>query len=456
MFERHMDLAQIQSDLTQWLKGKMPQAKDISLSPLKRASAGFANETFFFTLNWKEDGKSRSERKILRIQPQDYPIFLEYDLGVQFYCMDRLWDTDVPVPRVHWLELDTGILGNPFYIADEIQGKVASEVPPYHSYGLCFDATPEQREKMWWEAIETTVKIHRLDWKSMDFSFLGIPGGGTDPIDRHLDYYERYFNWVKKEPQPILDKALEWLKQNRYSPKHVSLCWGDCRIPNLLYNDDFEVVGVLDWEMASINDPESDLGWFFFLDWQHSESYGIPRLKGFPDKEQTVRRYEELIGWKVENLFYHEVLSAFKFGIIIAKIAQNMKQTGAPMPTDDYEIDNPSTQRLAELLDLPAPGGPKREMTDLAQVTVKVQLHLTGPGGRDWYVVSDKGVGTRHEGTIDNPDATLTASAADWDAIQKGELDRVQAFMSGKLKTEGDLTLMLQLEDTISKLSAQG
>ena len=456
MFERNIDLAEIQSKLTEWLGGKMPQASDIAVSPLKRASAGFANETFFFTLSWKEDGRSRSGRKVLRIQPQDYPVFLEYDLGVQFYCMDRLRDTDIPVPRVYWLEMDTGVLGNPFYVADEIQGRVASEVPPYHSSGLCFDATPEQREKMWWRAIEIAVKIHKLDWRSMDFSFLGIPGGGTGPIDRHLDYYERYFNWMKQEPKPILDKALQWLKENRFAPEHVSLCWGDCRIPNLLYDDDFEVAGVLDWEMASINDPESDLAWFFFLDWQHSESYGIPRLAGFPGKEETVKRYEELSGWKVNNLFYHEVLAAFKFGIIIGKIAQTMKQTGAPMPTEDFEIDNPGTQRLASLLELPAPGGPAREMTDLDKVTVVAQVHLTGPKGSDWYVVSDKGAATRHEGTADNPDATVTASAEDWDAIQKGELDRVQAFMSGKLKTEGDLTLMLQLEDTISRLSGSG
>ena len=133
-----------------------------------------------------------------------------------------------------------------------------------------------------------------------------------------------------------------------------------------------------------------------------------------------------------------------------------MKQTGAPMPTEDFEIDNPGTQRLASLLDLPAPGGPAREMTDLQQVTVVVQVHLTGPKGSDWYVISDKGAASRHEGTTDNPNATVTASAEDWDAIQKGELDRVQAFMSGKLKTEGDLTLMLQLEDTISRLSGAG
>lgn len=95
-------------------------------------------------------------------------------------------------------------------------------------------------------------------------------------------------------------------------------------------------------------------------------------------------------------------------------------------------------------------------MTRIEEMTVRVQFHLTGPGGYDWYLVSEKGKGTRHEGTVHNPDVTLTASAADWEAIQKGELDRTQAYLGGKLVIEGDLTLMMQLEDMISRLSTPG
>jgi len=54
---------------------------------------------------------------------------------------------------------------------------------------------------------------------------------------------------------------------------------------------------------------------------------------------------------------------------------------------------------------------------------------------------------------VDSPDATLTVSAEDWGAIQRGELDRLHAWTSGKLKIEGDMTLLLQLEDMISKFS---
>jgi aminoglycoside phosphotransferase (APT) family kinase protein/putative sterol carrier protein len=373
--------------------------------------------------------------------------------------MKCLQGTDVPVPKVNWLEEDEEVLDSPFYVMDRIDGVIPCEVPPYHSYGIYFEATPEQRAKMWWGSLDAATKVHKVDWEGTGLSFLGIPSSGTGPVDKQLDYWENYLSWIKEDPQeshPTLEAALDWLKENRYTPEHVTLCWGDARMPNTIYGHDFDVLGVLDWEMAYIGDPESDLGWYFFLDWQYSDGYGIPRLEGTPGREETIQRYEELTGWKVKNLFYSDVMAAFRFGVIMARIAKNMKATGVPTPTEDFERDNPCTQRLAGLLDLPDPGGPKREVTIIEEVTVTVQLHLTGPGGSDWYLISDKGKGTRHEGTVQNPKATCTASAKDWDAIQKGELDRVQAFMSGKLNIEGDLTLMMQLEEMISKHSYPG
>jgi aminoglycoside phosphotransferase (APT) family kinase protein/putative sterol carrier protein len=456
MISRQVDLSDMQSKLIAWLRKKMPQARNLSISGMERSGAGLSNETFLFDLSWQEAGRQRSEGMVLRCAPQSYPVFPEYDLGKQFRIMVRLRGTNIPVPKVYWLEEDEKILGAPFYLMGKIDGVIPPEFPPYHSFGVYFDATPQQRAKMWWGSLEATAKVHKLDWKRLGLSFLGVPKGGTDPLDRQLDYYERYLDWVKEAPQesqPILEAALSWLKENRYVPERVTLCWGDCRMPNTIYSPDAEVLGVLDWEMAYLGDPQSDLGWFFFLDWQHSEGYGIPRLEGSPEREETVQRYQELTGWKVKNLFYNDVLAALRFGVILLKVYKNFKKLGVALPGEDVELNNPCTQRLASLLNLPAPGAPKRETTKVEEVRVTVQFHLTGPGGSDWYLVSDRGKGMRHEGTVENPNATLTVSVEDWTAIQKGELDRLHAWTSGKLKIEGDMTLLLQLEDIISKFS---
>jgi putative sterol carrier protein len=137
----------------------------------------------------------------------------------------------------------------------------------------------------------------------------------------------------------------------------------------------------------------------------------------------------------------------------MARIATRLKEIGAPTPTEHFETDNVATQRLATLLDLPPPGTSRRDVTRLEDVTVRVQFHLDGPGGGSWYLVSRGGDATRADGLVDAPDVTLRASTADWDAIQDGTLDRTEAFLGGRLRIEGDLSLLMQLEDTISRLT---
>jgi len=457
MESRQVDLSEVQSKLIGWLQKKMPQAQDLSISGMERSGAGLSNESFLFDLSWHEAGQRKSEGMVLRCAPQSFPVFPEYDLGKQFRIMDRLQGTNVPVPKVYWLEDDEKLLGAQFYLMGKIDGVIPPDYPPYHSFGLYYDATPGQRAKMWWGCLECIAKIHRLDWKSLGLSFLGVPKGGTDPLDRELDYWEGYLNWAKEdpeEPQPILEAALKWLRENHYVPEHVTLCWGDCRMPNTIYSrGDFDVLAILDWEMAYLGDPESELGWYSFLDWQMSEGSGIPILEGTPGSEETIQRYEELTGWKVKRMLYQDVLAALRYGVIFLKIQKNFGKLGVARPSEDIETNNICTRRLASLLDLPAPGPPERQLTRIEDVTVTVQFHLTGPGGSDWYIVSDKGKGSRHEGTVENPNVTMTISAEDWAAIQSGEMDRIHAWTGGKLKIDGDMGLLMQLEPIIAQFS---
>jgi aminoglycoside phosphotransferase (APT) family kinase protein len=68
---------------------------------------------------------------------------------------------------------------------------------------------------------------------------------------------------VKRDPAertPVFDEALEWLVAHRPEPERLSLCWGDAKIGNVLYDPaNGDVSALLDWEMARIGDPEMDL-----------------------------------------------------------------------------------------------------------------------------------------------------------------------------------------------------
>lgn len=71
-------------------------------------------------------------------------------------------------------------------------------------------------------------------------------------------------------------------------------------------------------------------------------------------------------------------------------------------------------------------------------VDVAFQFNLSGDGGGKWYCTIKGGKLTVKEGTGPNPTATLSASASDYLKIANGEMNKMWAFVRGKLKVSGD------------------
>ncbi|MFO8102452.1 MAG: phosphotransferase [Dehalococcoidia bacterium] len=455
MISREADLFDIQSKLLDWLRGKMPQARDMTVSNMERSGAGFTSESFLFDLGWKEGGEDKSAGMVLRCEGTSYPTYPDPKVKKQFQILERLAATNVPVPGVYWFEDDPSLLGTPFYVMEKLDGIVPSEFPPYHSYGICYDAPVSRRERMWWGVFEALAALHLLDWKGLDLAFLGIPGEGAGPLEADLDYWGKYLNWARDEPEerhPVLEAALGWLRRNLYEPEHLALCWGDARLPNAIFSPDGGLQGLLDWDIAWLGDPESDLAFVLTLDHLLGEGIGVPRLEGLPGKEETVKRYEALTGRKVRHLFYNEVRAACVAGLHILKVQKNLARLGASLPGDDPERDNFCTQYLASLLGLPAPGEAAKEIGSVEELEATVQFHLTGPDAADWYVTCEKGSVTRREGIVESPDTTVTVPAITWAAIRKGEMNQFHAWTSGELQIEGDHTLLHLLEAMIARL----
>ena len=250
------DLEAAGRDLLDWLRAKLPAATDLRMSELVAPqSSGFSNETLLFELAWSADGREQNEKLVVRIQPTGYQIFPEYDLSLQFRVMERLASTEVPVPKMFWLEEDPGILGAPFYVMGQVAGRVPTDNPPYHMGGWMHDISPEARARIWWGGIESLAKIHRVDVRAADLEFLDRPELGADGLEQELSYYERYLGWAARDrDQPIAEAALDWLQKNKPKDEPTVLTWGDARIGNIIF-DGTSPAAVLDWEMACLGPP---------------------------------------------------------------------------------------------------------------------------------------------------------------------------------------------------------
>ncbi len=358
MWER--DLEGDRARLLAWFRKQLPAARDVRVSELVAPqSSGFSNETLLFDLAYDDGTGETRESLVLRIQPIGFPIFPEYDLGLQFRTMQLLAATDVPVPRALFLEeRDTEVLGAPFYVMSRVEGRVPPDQPPYHQGGWMTEISPAERGAIFTAGFEILARIHRLDYSAVGFDFLDKPEFGATGLAQQMGCYERFLAWAARgREQPIPESALEWLRKNEPADDRDCLNWGDARIGNIIF-DGTRPAAVLDWEMVTHGSPEIDVGWSVFLDRHHSEGIETPRLEGFPSYEESIARYEEMSGFEVKNLHYYQVFAGFRFAVIMMRIAQQLVQYEILDAEAGYqfELNNTVTRLLAGLLDLPAPG----------------------------------------------------------------------------------------------------
>lgn len=78
--------------------------------------------------------------------------------------------------------------------------------------------------------------------------------------------------------------------------------------------------------------------------------------------------------------------------------------------------------------------------------TALYQFELTGDDEGNYYVKFDDGAAAVTEGKADAPDITLTMDADDFKSMIAGQLNPMMAFMSGKLKIQGDMSLAMKLQ----------
>ena len=357
------DLEKDAAQITAWLATKLPNASDITVSGLAAPqSSGFSNDTLLFDLAYDQAGERHAEALVVRIEPTGYQVFPEYDVGLQFQIMEQLAKTDVPVPKMFWLERENHeLLGAPFYVMGRVEGRVPTDSPPYHVGGWMTEISPEERAATWWGGIESLAKIHKVDHHALGFDFLDRPELGKTGLAQQLAYYESYFSWAARgRAHPTIETALAWLKKNAPENEPDVLMWGDARIGNIIFAGT-RPAAVIDWEMAGHGSPEADLAWTIFVDRHHSEGLERPRLDGFPSYDESVARYEALSGHSVKHLHYYQVFAGFRFGVIMMRLAQQLV-TYEVMPKEAglaFEIDNMVSRLLAKLLELPPPGEPR-------------------------------------------------------------------------------------------------
>ncbi|MCL9761291.1 phosphotransferase [Frankia sp. AiPa1] len=170
--------------------------------------------------------------------------------------------------------------------------------------------------------------------------------GQLDVYEGHLDFFA-----PADDTAATLRAAFAWLRAHPPAERHPArLLWGDARIGNLIFQDE-RVAAVLDWEMAALGQPESDLAWYLHLDRHLSEGVGVTRLSGLPDREATVERYAQLLGRPLEDLDRYLLFASVRHTLLAARVTRLVREHGLLPPDQVPPMDLFAADLLARVLD---------------------------------------------------------------------------------------------------------
>jgi aminoglycoside phosphotransferase (APT) family kinase protein len=259
--------------------------------------AGASNDTVGVDIEVECDGYRFSLPVVLRPQRDD-GILAPYDVQRQYRVMRALSRTAVPVPAVCWFEGDARVLGTPFFFMERVSG----ETLPLFWYG------PSPRLMA---AAEMLATIHAVDWRGHGLSFL-LPekDQGVSPAQSELEAWRARADGFRIGRAPMLVALADYLRRSEPADAHHALLHGDPNPGNYLFRGD-RVVAVLDWELAAIGDPRSDLGFYAAL---LGVFGGMPGRGG---ETLLSEAYASVTGRVVENLEYYEALGLYRMMIIL-------------------------------------------------------------------------------------------------------------------------------------------
>jgi aminoglycoside phosphotransferase (APT) family kinase protein len=294
------------SRLTEWFASRMPDGTDVRIDGLGRVDFGHSSETTILTIKWTEGGVDRSRDVVIRARPQEPGLLEPYDLGRQFKVLSALETTRVRAPRPLWLESSGEVIGREFYVMERLPGTV-------YERGIPDDlaADTNRIERMCESFVEQLAVIHTVDLRS---SGLDMISDGDGYLSGEIAHWSSEIGRVQRAPLPALERLAQALsdRQPEQCPT-VTLVHGDAKPGNFAFEGS-EVSAVFDWELATIGDPLTDIGWAEIL-WVMPGSF--TSRPGAPSPDGFVGRWEELTGIPAVNRPWYRAFNGFKMAVIL-------------------------------------------------------------------------------------------------------------------------------------------
>ncbi|MFB6141813.1 MAG: phosphotransferase family protein [Halorientalis sp.] len=283
---------------------------------VRRHQEGHSNETLFVT--WGDT------ELVVRRPPPGETAETAHDVLREYRVVHALQDTAVRVPTTVAACEDHSVIGSDFYVMEREEGTVIRTEEPERF------ATPDHRRAIGAELVDGLTEIHGVDYDAVGLGDFGHPEGFTErQVRRWREQFEWAFEVTTEEREvPVIHDVTEWLQGNVPAEHPHTLVHGDYKLDNVMFAPGTppDIVSVFDWEMSTLGDPFTDLGWMLSYWWDAkdpdppdaTESLTADFMAGddYLTREQLVERYEAATGFAFENPRFYRTLAVYKLAAL--------------------------------------------------------------------------------------------------------------------------------------------
>jgi aminoglycoside phosphotransferase (APT) family kinase protein len=267
---------------------------------------------------------------VLRRKPPGKLLKGAHAVEREAHVLTALYSVGFPVPRVHGLCSDDGVIGTWFYVMDHIDGRIF--------WDATFPEVSRDARPRYFDAMnETLARLHSIDYAAIGLANYGRPG---NYFERQIARWSKqYVSDVEAGRDPYMDRLIDWLPAHVPAGDETRIVHGDFRVDNMIFHPtEPRVLAVLDWELSTLGHPLADFSY-------HLMMYRMPPLvtaglKGadlealnIPSETDYVASYCRRTGRAgIAHLDFYLAFSLFRFAAIAHGIKGRLARGTAASP----------------------------------------------------------------------------------------------------------------------------
>lgn len=244
-----------------------------------------------------------------------------HDMGREYRLQSSLKPVFRYVPEVLAHCEDESVIGAEFYVMEKIEGFIPRKDLPADK-----QLDEAQARALCTNMLDCLIELHQVDYRAAGLDHIAK---GEGYIQRQVDGWIKRYEDARTWNVPNGRSVAAWLKSNRPEQETICLTHNDFRLDNMVLDSaqPTTIVGVLDWELATLGDPLMDLGntlvyWVeasddFVVQWTRKQPSNLP---GMLSRREIIAYYAKRTGIEIKDFTFYEVFASYRMAGIAQQI----------------------------------------------------------------------------------------------------------------------------------------